>query len=194
MAKHITLLCSLDTRPREAEFLRDRIESLGASCIVVDIGYGRPAETGSTIGAAEVAVAADMNDVLGMKDTAAASTITMQGATILVQKLLREGRCDGIVAFGGSSNTTLATGVMKTMLAGIPKLIVSSAAGIPAYAANFFGSRDITIMNAVVDISGLNELTRTLLKQGAGAICGMAENSDGPARPNPLQRLVAVST
>ncbi len=196
MASNIVLLCSLDTKPREAEFLRDCIEAQGATCIVVNIGYGAPAKTDRTISAAEVAAAAssDIDDVRSMKDTGAASTIMMQGAIICVQELLREGRCDGVVSFGGASNTTLATGVMKTIPAGIPKLVISSAAAIPAYAAGYFGSRDITMMHAVVDISGLNELTRAFLKQGAGAICGMAAASDGPVSPDASSRLVAVSS
>ncbi|MEJ2127636.1 MAG: Tm-1-like ATP-binding domain-containing protein [Woeseiaceae bacterium] len=195
MAKHIVLLCSLDTKPREADYLRECIDALGATSIVINIGYGRPARTERTISAAEVAAAAssDIDDVRSMKDTGAASTIMMQGAIICVQQLLLDGRCDGIVSFGGASNTTLATGVMKTVPAGIPKLVVSSAAGIPAYAAGYFGSRDITIMHSVVDLAGLNDLTRTFLKQGAGAICGMAEASDGPVGPDASRRLVAVS-
>jgi uncharacterized protein (UPF0261 family) len=195
MTKNIVLLCSLDTKPREAEFLRECIEALGATTIVVNIGYGGPARAARTISAAEVAAAAsaDIENVRAMKDTGAASTLMMQGAIICVQQLLREGRCDGVVSFGGASNTTLATGVMKTVPAGIPKLVVSSAAGIPAYAASYFGSRDITIMHSVVDIAGLNELTRAFLKQGAGAICGMVAASDGPVSPDASERLVAVS-
>jgi len=196
MSKQIVLLCSLDTKPKEAEYLRDCIDALGATSIVINIGYGRPAKAKRTISAAEVAAAAssDIVDVRSMKDTGAASTIMMQGAIICVQKLLQEGRCDGIVSFGGASNTTLATGVMKTVPAGIPKLVVSSAAGIPAYAASYFGSRDITIMHSVVDMSGLNKLTRVFLKQGAGAICGMANASSVPVSPDASQRLVAVSS
>ena len=196
MGNNIVLLCSLDTKPREAEFLRDCIKTQGANCIVVNIGYGAPARTDRTISAAEVAAAAssDIEDVRSMKDTGAASTIMMQGAIICLQELLREGRCDGVVSFGGASNTTLATGVMKTVPAGIPKLVISSAAAIPAYAAGYFGSRDITMMHAVVDISGLNELTMAFLRQGAGAICGMAAASDGPVAPDSSSRLVAVSS
>lgn len=195
MTNNIVLLCSLDTKPREAEFLRDCIEGLGATPIVVDVGYGGTAKAPSDVSAADVASAAsaDIEDVRSTKDTGAASTIMMQGAIICVQELLREGRCDGIVSFGGASNTTLATGVMKTVPAGIPKLVVSSAAGIPAYAASYFGSRDITMMHAVVDLAGLNELTRAFLRQGAGAICGMVEVSDGPVSPDASDRLVAVS-
>lgn len=196
MVSNIVLLCSLDTKPREAEFLKRCIEDLGATSIVVNIGYGAPAKADRTISAAKVAAAAssDIDDVRSLKDTGAASTIMMQGAILCVQDLLREGRCDGIVSFGGASNTSLATGVMRTIPVGIPKLVISSAAAIPAYAAGYFGSRDITMMHSVVDISGLNELTRASLKQGAGAICGMVAASDGAVSPDASQRLVAVSS
>ena len=61
MAASIVLLCSLDTKPREAEFLKERIEDLGATCIVVNIGYGGPAKAESAISAAAVAAAAESN-------------------------------------------------------------------------------------------------------------------------------------
>ena len=113
---------------------------------------------------------------------------------LLVQELLRRGRCDGVVAFGGASNTTLASGVVQTLPIGIPKLIISSSAAMPAYAARYFGSKDVTIMNAVVDISGLNTLTKSVLRRGAGAICGMAACSSGEVRTKTGKKLIAVSS
>ena len=94
MDKHIVLLCSLDTKAREAEFLRKCIEAHGETCIVVNVGYGGPAKADREISASDVAAAASSNidDVRSLKDTGAASTIMMQGAIICVQKLLREGR------------------------------------------------------------------------------------------------------
>jgi len=157
MNQNVILLASLDTKAPEAEFLRDCIVELGDSCIVLDIGYGRPADAEADITAAAVARAAgtDIDSVRSMHDTGAASNLMMQGATIKVHELLHDGRLDGVVAFGGASNTTLATGVMKTLPVGIPKLMISSSAAMPAYAARYYGSKDLTIMHAIVDISGM---------------------------------------
>jgi len=196
MNRNIILLASLDTKAPEAEFLRDCIVELGDRCTVLDIGYGRPADVAADITAADVARAAgtDIDGVRSMHDTGAASNLMMQGATIKVHELLRDGRLDGVVAFGGASNTTLATGVMKTLPVGIPKLMISSSAAMPAYAARYYGSKDLTIMHAIVDISGLNTITKSLLRRGAGAICGMAASSGGEIKSLTGKKLVAVSS
>lgn len=176
LGQHIVILCSLDTKAREALYLRDRIQELGAEVTLVDVGYGRPASVEATIGASDVAAAAgtDIESIRALQDTGAASQLMMHGAIIKVQELLHRGQCDGVISFGGASNTMLATGVMKTLPIGLPKLMISSSAAMPAYAAEYFGSKDITMMHAVVDLSRLNDLTRSFLELGAGGICGMA--------------------
>ena len=196
MKKSITILSSLDTKAREARYLRGCIRDIGDVPVLVDIGYGGQAGLEADFTADDVATAtgSDIETVRAMPDTAAASTLMMQGAIIRVQELLRSGRCDGIISFGGASNTTLSTGVMKTLPVGIPKLVISSSAAMPAYAAMYFGSKDITMMHSVVDISGLNDLTRAFLKRGAGAICGMASVSDGAVHTPRGSKVVAVTS
>lgn len=195
MPRRIVMLCSLDTKAAEARYLADRIEDLGDEVTVVDVGYGRPAEAPADITAADVARAAgsDIEAVYAMSDTGAASALMMNGATIRVQELYRTGRCDGVIAFGGASNTTLATRVMRTLPIGVPKVMISSAAAMPAYAAKFFGSKDITIMHSIVDMSGLNDLTRTFLDLGAAAVHGMAAVGSGPDTSRLGDTMVAVT-
>jgi len=194
--RKIVMLASLDTKGPESQYLRDCIEEQGAETILVDIGYGRPAQLAADISAGDVAIAAGstIESVYAMKDTSERSNLMMQGATIRVLELLRQGNCDGIIAFGGASNTTLATGVMKELPVGVPKLMISSAAAIPAYSAMFFGSTDITIMHSVVDLSGLNDLTRSFLKQGAGGIRGLAAASNGRIDHSQCSKMVAVTS
>lgn len=196
MTRHIVMLCSLDTKGPEAAYLRDCITELGAEPILVDIGYGQPAKMRADVSARQLADAAgsDIDTVRAMKDTGAASRLMMEGGTVWAHRLLREGRCDGVISFGGASNAALATGIMKTLPIGIPKFMMSSSAAMPAYAAKFFGSRDITMMHAVVDISGLNNITCALLKRGAGAVCGMASVSDGPIEPSHEGKVIAVTS
>jgi len=67
---------------------------------------------------------------------------------------------------------------LKSLPFGIPKLLISSVAAMPAYAkrlAEYFGVRDITVMHSVVDTVGMNPLIKSLMQNGAGAICGMVE-------------------
>lgn len=196
VTQSIVMLCSLDTKAPEAQYLQECIEGQGATPIMIDIGYGQPAKMAATIGARKLAEAAgsDIDTIRAMRSTDEASTLMVKGAIIKVQELFHEGRCDGIISFGGASNTTLATSVMKTLPVGIPKLMISSSAAIPAYSAMYFGSMDITIMHSVVDISGLNDLTRAFLKRGAGGICGMAAADKGSIDPSRETRLIAVTS
>jgi uncharacterized protein (UPF0261 family) len=46
--------------------------------------------------------------------------------------------------------------------------------------------KDITMMYSVVDIAGLNPLSRRILANAAGAICGMVEQGVPEARDRPL--------
>jgi uncharacterized protein (UPF0261 family) len=193
---NIVVLCSLDTKGSEALYLKKCVESHGATAIVMDIGYGEPSDIPATFSAADVARAAgtDIETVYATKETDLRFDFMLQGAAVLLLQLLKEGRCDGVISFGGASNTTLATSIMKTLPIGIPKLAISSAAAIPTYSAMYFGSRDITIMHAVVDMSGLNDLTRAFLERGAGGIVGMAAASGGKIDPPKDGTLIAVTS
>jgi uncharacterized protein (UPF0261 family) len=194
--KHIVVLCSLDTKGNEASYLKACIGNMGMQPILLDTGFGGKALVPADIDAGEVAEAGggDIDALRVSLNTDAASHIMTQGAAKKIKELRVEGRCDGIIAFGGASNTTLATNIMKTVPFGIPKLMVSSTASMPAYAAKYIGTADITMMHSVVDISGLNDLTRAVLERAAGGICGMAGASGGPVKPRSDSPLIAVTT
>lgn len=83
------MLCSLDTKAGEAQFLRNCIEEQGAKTVLIDVGYGQPAKMAATINARDVAIAAggDIDDIREMQDTGAAAQLMMQGAIIKVQAL-----------------------------------------------------------------------------------------------------------
>jgi uncharacterized protein (UPF0261 family) len=66
---------------------------------------------------------------------------------------------------------------MRSLPFGVPKVMVSSAAGIPAYAASFFGTGDVMIMNTIIDLAGLNEMVKNVLSRGSAAICSMVDIS-----------------
>jgi len=103
-----------------------------------------------------------------------ASPLMSRGATKIMKKLLGEGKVHGIVSLGGTQGTTLATAVMRELPIGFPKLMVSTMAS--GNTAPFVDISDITMMFPVADIMGLNLVTRKILSNAAGAVCGMAES------------------
>lgn len=196
MIKTIVVLCSLDTKGKEVGYLKDRIADQGMEPLIVNTGYGKKPAVEGDISSGQVAKAGG-SDIVRLRmysDTGAASRIMVIGAIKILTGLMEKGLCHGVVSFGGVSNTTLATRIMKAIPFGIPKLMVSSAASMPAYAARFIGTADITMMHSVVDISGINDLTKNVLERAAGGICGMAAVSSGAVIPAKGKALIAVTT
>jgi uncharacterized protein (UPF0261 family) len=83
------------------------------------------------------------------------------------------------------TGTFISLSALKLLPFGVPKLMISSVAAMPAYSkqlAEYFGVRDITVMHSVVDTVGLNPLVMSLMLNGAGAICGMVEAGKAPQK------------
>ena len=166
--------------------------------ILLDTNTGGEPSFPPDISAKEVAKAAGWNieEVRRMKDTGKVSSIMIEGAIKKVKTLLEKGELDGIISFGGASNTAIATTIMKSLPFGIPKVMLSSTAAMPAYAGGYFGTKDIAMIHSVVDIAGLNPLVEDVLKRAAGAICGMVEMKEGPqslTRPSREKKLIALT-
>ena len=60
---------------------------------------------------------------------------------------------------------------MKVIPIGIPKFCLSTLATKDL--SQQIGNKDITLMPSIVDVAGLNSISRILISQAAGAICGM---------------------
>jgi len=196
--KTIVLVSTLDTKGMEAAFLKGLIQERGHRVILLDINTGGDPSVLPDISAKEVAAAAggDIEEIRKMKDTNKASSIIIEGAIKKIRGLFEKGDLDGIVSFGGASNTTIATAVMKSLPFGIPKVMLSSTAAMPAYAGGYFGTKDIAMIHSVVDIAGLNPLVEIALKRAAGAVCGMVEMGEGHqflTRPSQEKGLIALT-
>jgi uncharacterized protein (UPF0261 family) len=196
MSKCIVIPITLDTKGEEAAYLKSLIEAQGFRTLLVDTSIGGEPLIPPDISSEEVATAGGGNirAIRASRNTGDLTPIMIKGAIVKVLELLAKGELDGIISFGGASNTTSATTVMKALPFGIPKLMASSSASMPAYAAKYFGTKDITMMHSVVDISGTNDLTMAVLKRAAGGICGMVAASDGPVKPKSSSPLIALTT
>jgi uncharacterized protein (UPF0261 family) len=96
----------------------------------------------------------------------------------VVRKLYDEGKLDGILGMGGTGGTSVATTAMRTLPVGVPKVMFSTVGGgdVSAYA----GTRDITFIPSIVDVAGVNSISRQIYANAAGAIAGMV-NTEAPA-------------
>ena len=187
MSGTVLLVGALDTKGAEYAFIKDLIEAAGLQTLVVDFGVmGQPAFD-PDVSRAEVAIAGGGNLsylASGTRKDEAMRTMA-QGLASVVERLYSEGRFDGILGMGGSGGTSIATSAMRMLPVGVPKVMVSTVGGgdVSAYA----GSKDITFMPSVVDVAGINRLSRAIYANAAGAIAGMVKTeADATADERPL--------
>ncbi len=175
MTKTVVIVGSLDTKGEEFAFVKDLIEKEDLKTLVVDFGVMGEPHFEPDVKREEVAEAGGSS--LGYlasgehKDEAMQTMAT--GLAVVVQKLYNDGKLDGIIGMGGSGGTFIATTGMRTLPVGVPKVMVSTIGGgdVSAYA----GTRDITFMPSVVDVAGINSISRRIYANAAGAIAGMVK-------------------
>src|SRR5262249_8450433 len=104
-------------------------------------------------------------------DRGTAVTKAAKGVAAIVSRLHAEGRVSGVLGLGGSAGTTIATAAMRVLPIGVPKLMVSTLAS--GQVRHWVGDKDILMLNAVVDILGINRISRQILTEAARALAGM---------------------
>lgn len=175
MAKTIALLGAFDTKGAEYKFVRDCIVHRGHKTLLIDVGVlGRP-KLEADVPSSEVARAAghDLGDLTEAKDRGEAMAAMTQGVEALVPRLHAEGRFDAIMALGGGGGTSIACAAMRKLPLGVPKVMVSTVAGSDV--SGYVGVKDIVMIPSIVDVAGVNRISREIFAKAAGAVCGMAE-------------------
>lgn len=186
MTKTILLIGTLDTKGAECAYLRDLIRARGHRALVMDTGVLDAPPFAPDIRAAEVAEAGggDLDALRDRGDRGAAVEIMTRGAAALAARQVAEGKIDGVLGVGGSGGTAIATAAMRALPVGLPKVMVSTVAS--GDVAPYVGVKDVTMTYSVVDIAGLNRLSRRILANAVGAVCGMAEQPVPEVEDKPL--------
>ncbi|MBW2038164.1 MAG: Tm-1-like ATP-binding domain-containing protein [Deltaproteobacteria bacterium] len=188
----IVVIGMLDEREEGLRLLREYIERRGHKTILIDVSIG----TGGIIPSLRAEISCEeiahaggttvekIKEVL-TKEREKATSMMAEGLKKKVLELYESGELQGVIAVGGMTGTSLSLTAMRALPFGVPKVLISSVAAMPAYAkrlAEYFGVRDITVMHSVVDTVGLNPLVRSLMVNGANAICGMVEGFEPPEK------------
>ncbi|WP_138759954.1 Tm-1-like ATP-binding domain-containing protein [Modestobacter altitudinis] len=190
----VVLVGTLDTKGEEYAFLRDRLHQAGVATVVVDVGTQGPPRTAPDVTRAEVAAAGGF-DLAGLTDRGTAVAAMCSAAPGVVRRLYEEGRCQGVLAAGGSGNTAIATAAMRALPVGVPKLVVSTMAS--GDTAGYVDVSDVTLMPAVTDVAGLNSVSGRILANAAAAMAGMVSAPPldlGAARPVVAATMFGVTT
>ena len=174
----VVLIGTLDTKGAEIAYLRERIRQAGVKTCVLDAGIlGEAQGIVADISRQEVAVAAGRNidEIRNAGTRGAAVEEMMKGVAAVCRRLHAEARCNGVISLGGAEGAVLASAGMQALPLGIPKLIVTPLASGHRQFGPFVGTRDVMIMHSVIDILGINRISRLIFDQAAGAIVGAVQ-------------------
>jgi uncharacterized protein (UPF0261 family) len=173
MPMPIVIVGALDTKGIEFQFARNIIRDHGLETILLDFGVmgDPPFEPDVTADETARAGGSTLAELREKADKTFAMRTMSSGLTKIVVDLHAAGRLGGILGMGGGGGTSIATAAMRRLPTGIPKLMVSTVAA--GDIAPYVGSRDITMVPSVVDVAGLNSISRRIYTNAATAIAGM---------------------
>lgn len=173
--KTIAVLGTLDSKGEEHAFVANLIEKKGHRPLLIDVGTGEEPTIKPDITRDEVAAASgiDLPALMGRKDRGECVTAMSEALPIFISSLAATGKIDGIISLGGGGGTALGSAAMRALPVGFPKLMVSTLAS--GNTAHYVGSKDISMMPSIVDVSGLNRISRTIFTRAVGSICGMVD-------------------
>ena len=175
MAKKIAVFGTLDSKGFEHQFVADQIKAKGHIPILIDVGSYADPQVKPDYTRFDVAHAAgkDLTALYEKQDRGECVVAISEAAPIFIKKLYDEGKIDGIISLGGGGGTAIGTAAMRALPVGFPKVMVSTLAS--GNTAHYVGTKDITMMPSIVDVAGLNRISKMLFANAAGAICGMTE-------------------
>jgi uncharacterized protein (UPF0261 family) len=190
MKKYLLIIATLDTKGREAAYVKKCAQSRGIHPLLMDVGtLGEPLAH-PDITSAEVIKAAGYNlDFIKGKDRSIAFEAVQKGGTILARHLFKKGKLHGVLGMGGGTGTAIVTHIMRSLPFGLPKVVLSTVASRDV--KEYIGTKDIVMFHSVADILGFNEFMRLMLGQAAYAICGMMEKGSEMKKEKPMVAVTA---
>jgi uncharacterized protein (UPF0261 family) len=186
MTKTVAIVGTLDTKGADFQFLRDEIARRGCGVLVIDVGVvGEPAFE-PDVPRTEVAEAAgvDLRALQDAGDRGEAVAAMARGIPLVVRRLFDEGRIHGVISMGGGAGTLLGSSAMRALPVGVPKVLVSTVAS--GDVAAYVGMSDIAMIHSVVDVAGVNSISRKVYGNAAGAIAGMVAHETAAGEDKPI--------
>ena len=182
MDKTIAILATMDTKGYEVKYFKEQIEKKGKKILVIDDGMlDPPLAVKPDITQETVAEAAGSSfEVVKGLGRGAAEEIMMKGVAKVLKDVYAAGRFDGVIAIGGMDGALLAAAGMRELPIGVPKLIVTPEAQGTQRFGTYMGTKDLMMMHSIVDILGINAISKNIFDVAIGAIVGMVDANVSP--------------
>jgi len=173
MEKKLLIIATLDTKGKEAGYIKQCSIEKGLKPLLMDIGTLGEPHIAADISSYDVASIAgyDLSEIKKTKDRVMAVRAMEEGGARITENLFRKGNIDGVIGLGGGTGTAIVSYIMRHLPFGFPKLIVSTVASRDI--REYIRTKDIVVFHSVADLLGFNGFTRMILAQATSAICGM---------------------
>lgn len=170
-------IATMDTKGDELAFVAECIRAAGVSVAMVDVGTQKPPTPKPDI--SRKTVAASLPDgakaVLANTDRGQAIAAMSVALTEYLKREHAAGRVAGVIGLGGTGGTALIAPALRALPIGLPKMIVSTVGG--GNVSAYVGNSDLIMVPSIVDVAGLNSVSRKVLSNAAHAIAGMVSRS-----------------
>jgi len=175
----IAVLGALDTKGAEFAHLVKSIHSRGQQSLVIDTSVIEPPTFRPDIPAETLAQAggSSLHALRQHADRGEAMRVMALGAASCVNELYAAKRIDGIIGMGGSGGSSIFATAVRALPVGFPKVLVTTLAS--GDTRSLVGVKDLVLIPSVVDIAGLNRISRQIIQNAAGAMCGMVDARSG---------------
>ncbi|GGG22663.1 Tm-1-like ATP-binding domain-containing protein [Paenibacillus abyssi] len=176
MTATILMIGTLDTKENEFMYLHNQLRLRGKNVLTVNVGVMSSSKKIQVDIDADVIAEAGGSSLFELRrdqNRSHAMKVMCQGAASIILSLFNAGRFQGIIGMGGGGGTSIATSAMRALPLGIPKVCVSTLASGDVSA--YVGTKDIVMFPSLVDIAGINHLSRFTISHAAGALCGMLD-------------------
>ena len=171
----IAILGTFDTKGDEHAFIAERVRQRGHRAFLIDVGTLDAPRLQPDVSRERVleAVGVDIAELMRRRDRGESVAAMAKAAPVFLKRLVESGQIDGVISLGGGGGTAIATAAMRALPIGFPKVMVSTLAG--GNVAPYVGTKDIVMFPSIVDVAGINRISRQILSRAAGAIVGRVE-------------------
>lgn len=190
--KSIVMLGCFDTKGEDFSYLLKNLKAQGQQLITINTGVMETSvdfRIDMDQDAVAAAAGSDLETIQKSNDRGRAVELMGKGAAAILADLASKDKIKGVIGMGGGGGTYIILEAMQAVPLGIPKFCLSTV--VAKDLSRQIGVKDITLMSSVVDVAGLNSISRLLIRQAASAIVAMADTKVDASEA--IKKSIAIS-
>ena len=196
MSKSVLIIATLDTKGPEAAYIRDGLNRLGIKTTVIDTGIlGEPLGIIPDISHEDLAIFGGIT-LHELQNSGTRGRAVERMRTFVIEKvkeLFSKGEVLGAIGIGGAEGSVMGAGALMTLPIGVPKLVLSPIASGRHEFGPLVGTSDMLVMHTVIDILGLNHISKTIYDNAVAVMAGLVNHGHELSKPPAGSKYVAVT-